>query len=153
MSKEILLNEIRYAERLCQRTARLYRKLQAAGTFLAVVGGSAMASALTPSLPTWLGVAGAAVFAVFGAAMIAVRPADKAATNEADAKRYTKLRTDAVAMDEDAIRVALNKTREGDVAEVEPLREVAFNDVVREAGREDQVVPLRLLQRVLSAVA
>lgn len=150
---DILSNEIRYAERLCLRTARLYRRLQTGGVFLTIVGGSATLSALSATVPRSVSVIGAICFALFGALMIAIRPAEKALANEADAKRYAQLRTLASTMEADALRAALAKARETDTAEVEPLRAVAFNDVVLEVGRNDQVLPLSVQQRLLAALA
>lgn len=149
----ILLSEARYAERLCQRTARLYRRLGTAGVFLAIVGGSATLSALADGVPGWISAAGAAALAVFGALLVAVRPAEKAAANEADARRYAQLRTAAAGMDAPTLRTALAKARESDTQEVEPLRAVAFNDVALEIGRADQLIALTLPQRLLAALA
>lgn len=149
----ILVNEARYAERLCQRTARLYRRLQAFGVFATVIGGSAVLTALSQQVPAWVSLVGVTVMTAFAAALLAIRPADKAATNEADAKRYARLRTEAHRMDTAALREALNRCRESDTPEIESLRDVAFNDVVREVGRQDQAVPLRLRQRALAALA
>lgn len=149
----ILLNEIRYAERLCLRTARLYRRAGAVCAFMAAVGGSAALGALLPQLPAAISLAGAVLMAVFGAAALVVRPADKAAANEADAKRYARLRTEAHGMDEGALQSALDKVRETDVPEIEPLRDVAWNDLVREIGCPQDAVPLRWQQRMLAAIA
>lgn len=151
--RAILLNEVRYSERLCQRTARYYRRLQSMGTFATVVGGSATLSALTSSVPPWVSLAGAAAFAVFGAALVTIRPADKAAANEADMKRYTRLRAESTGMTVEALRAALDKAREGDAIEVETLRAVAFNDVMHEIGREDKLIPLSGRQRALALIA
>jgi hypothetical protein len=151
--RAILLNEIRYAERLCQRTARLYRRLQAVGTFVAIAGGSAALLPLGMQLPPSVSAAGAAALALAAAALLAIRPADKAAANESDVRRYAKLRTDARGMDAAALRVALDKARESDTAEVEPLRDVAWNDLVREIGCEHDAVPLNPAQRLLAALA
>lgn len=148
-----VLNEIRYAERLCQRSARLYRRLQAVGVFGSILGGSATLGALSSQLPSGLSIVGAIAFAAFGAMQLAVRPAEKATSNEADAKRYAKLRSEAHAMDDTALVVALDKARETDTAEIEPLRDVAWNDVVTEIGAEDAAVPLRWNQRLLAALA
>lgn len=149
----VLLNEVRYAERLCQRTARLYRRLQTFGTFATVIAGSAAVSSAWHIAPPWVSVTGAVAFAVCGAALLAVRPADKAAANEADVKRYAKLRAESSSMDEAGLQMALNKAREGDTAEVEPLRDVAFNDVLAEVGRLDGQIALNWRQRLLSALA
>jgi len=48
---------------------------------------------------------------------------------------------------------ALAKARESDVAEIEPLRDVAWNDVVVEIGRPEVRVALRPTQRLLAALA
>lgn len=152
--REVAFSEIRYAERLCLRTARLYRRLQAIGTFLTVVSGSAVLTAFAQGVPMFVRVAGAVGFAVFGAALIAVRPADKAASNEADAKRYAQLRTAADGLESAAaVRAALDKARESDAAEVEGLRDVALNDVLQEIGRPDEVKSLSPKQRLLAALA
>lgn len=148
-----LLNQARYAERLCQRTARLYRRAQAVCTFAAIVGGSATLTALSSAVPGWVSMAGAVAFTVFGAALVVMRPADKAAANEADVRRYAKLRSDGLAMTADELAAALNKARESDAAEVEPLRDVAYNDVAREIGAPAAVVPLSMQQRLLAALA
>lgn len=151
--KEALLNEIRYSERLCQRTARLYRHVQAIGTFVTVAAASGPFFALAGKLPGWLGVTGALTFAVLGAAMLATRPADKAATNEADMKRYSALRADAQTMDAEALQAALNKARTGDAAEIEALRDVAYNDLVREIGRDEYATKLSWHQRLIASLA
>lgn len=151
----ILLNEVRYAERLCQRTARLYRRVQSAGTFLTVLGGSATLSSLSSQVPPWVAIAGAAAFTVFGALLLTVRPADKAASNEADCRRYAKVRAEAASASTstEQLRVALQKARESDTAEVESLRAVAFNDVMQEIGQEREAIPLRPTQKLLAALA
>ena len=148
-----LMNEVRYAERLCQRTTRLYRRVQTIGIFVTVVSGSAALSTLTGQMPAWVVVAGTAGFAVFGAMLLAVRPADKAAVNEADQRRYAKLRTDGFAMDAAALRIALSKAQESDAAEVELLRAVAYNDVGAEANATYAEIPLTWRQDMLAAMA
>ena len=90
-TKEQLVSEIRYAVRLTQRTARLYRNIQTTGTFLTILGGSAALASFAGNLPSWVLIAGAFLFTIAGAGLIAVRPADKAAMNEADVKRYQLL--------------------------------------------------------------
>ncbi|MES2743492.1 MAG: hypothetical protein V4754_21440, partial [Pseudomonadota bacterium] len=45
------------------------------------------------------------------------------------------------------------EARQSDAPEVEPLRDVAFNDVMLEIGCEDSLVNLGRSQRLLSALA
>lgn len=148
-----LTRQIRYAVRLTQRTARLYRRIQTAGTFLSVIGGSATLSLLSQSLPDWIGIAGAGLLALAGAGLIAIRPADKAAQNESDARRYLALAAKAHELDDVALAAALEEAHQADCPEIESLRDVAFNDMVAEYGRVDAAVPLTPAQRLLSSIA
>lgn len=153
MDRVQILNEARYAERLCQRTARLYRRAQSVGVFFTVLSGSAVMASAFDSVPRSVSLSAALAFAALGAAMLAVRPADKAAANEADVKRYAALRTQAASMSDEQLMVALQKARESDAPEVEPLRDVAYNDLVTEIGRADCTVPLTRRQKLLAALA
>ncbi|MCU4119341.1 hypothetical protein [Variovorax sp. N23] len=152
-SVEQLRSEARYAERLCHRTARLYRRAQTIGTFLTIVGGSGTLAALVHDVPGWIPSLGAILMAVFGAAMIAIRPGDKAAANESDAKRYSALLASTVGFSAEDFERALELARQSDAAEVEGLRNVAYNDVVREIGAESAAVELSRTERFLALVA
>ena len=151
--KAILLNEARYAERLTQRTGRLYRRVAWACTFAGVVGGSGVISILSPAYPKWFAVAGGILAALVAAVALTVRPLEKAILNEADAKKYAVLRTSGVTMTVDEFRHALNKARETDALEIETLRDVAYNDVMVEIGRDDLRVKLSPHQAVLGSLA
>ena len=148
-----LLNQIRYSQRLTERTARLYRRAHALGTFFSLLGGSAAMAAIGHIAPAAAGIAGVVVLAVFQAASGVMRPVDKAVANEADAKRYSALLVEAQTLDEPALRIALAKAQASDAAEIEPLRDVAYNDVVVEIGRPDSAVRLKLRQRILASLA
>lgn len=149
----ILINEIRYAQRITQRTARLYRRAATFLTFTAILGGSGLATSMSATLPQWLVVAGGVLLACTAAAGLSVRPLEKAIMNEQDLRKYTALETQAVSMNVDALRAALSKARESDVAEIELLRDVAYNDVVIESGRPDMKAALNLPQRFIAALA
>lgn len=151
--KQKLLDEARYAERLTQRTARLYRRVATFFTFLAVLGGSGTMAALSSSMPKWMSIGGAILLATTGAMALAIRPLEKAITNEADVRKYAALRTQGVAMDESQLEAALQKARETDAPEIELLRLVAFNDLLREIGRADMLEPLSTRQRLLETIA
>lgn len=152
-TKEELQAEIRYAIRLVERTARLYRKVQATSIALTIVGSSAALYALNSALPAWVTTVGAMLAAIFGAVLIAVRPADKAAQNEADIRRYRALLTKSVKMPDDLLAEALEEAHQGDAPEIEPLRDVAYNDMAIELGRSDAVVSLTTVQRLLAKMA
>ena len=55
-TKDQVLGEIRYAQRLAQRTARLYRRIQAFSTFLAILGGAGVMSAMSTRFPVWVSI-------------------------------------------------------------------------------------------------
>ena len=150
---ETLLSEIRYNERLCTRTARLYRKTSAAMTFFGILGGTAVLSALLQKFPPWVSLSGAAVFAAIGALSVSMKPVEKAIGAEADGKRYTQLKARARQMAPAELREALEKLQENDVPEIESLRMVAFNDTVTERGRPEQAVPLSFRQRFVAMLA
>lgn len=149
----ILLNEIRYAERLTQRTARLYRHLSSAFVFIGVLGGSSVLASAAEGMPAWLSAAGLGVLAVAGALAIATKPLEKAVANEAEARKYAALRTKAASLTAEQLLVELQKARESDIPELELLREVAYNDLVQEVGRSDLCTPLNIPQRLVSALA
>lgn len=151
--RAVLIGEIRYAIRLTERTARLYRRVQTVGVFLSIVGGSGALSLLSAQVPIWIGMAGSALLALSGAALIAIRPADKAAQNEYDKRRYAALIAKQAGLTDEQLAVAIDEAHQGDVQEVEPLRAVAYNDVALELNRPDQIIALSPAQRVLAALA
>lgn len=146
-------HEVRIAQRLCERTARLYRRAHAIATFLNVLGGTAAISASASWSPAWLPPVGVLVLAAIGAASLAVRPAEKAALAEADVRKYAELQTEGNSLDDKAFAAALSKARVTDVPDIEPLRDVAYNDVMREIGRPELAAPLRIDQRLLAMAA
>ena len=149
----ILLGEIRYAERLTQRTARLYRRAATFCTFVAVLGGSSLMASVAAGAPAWLKFLGLALLALAGAAAISVRPLEKAIANEADARKYASLRTQGQTMDDVQLDAALQKARESDVPEVELLRDIAYNDLLMEIGRQDMRTALSGRQKLLEVIA
>lgn len=153
MTKEGLQSEIRYAVRLTERTARLYRRVQSVSMFLSILGGSAAIATLSGQLPGWVTAAGGILLAGAGAALIAIRPADKAAQNEVDCRRYQALMARSVTMNEAEIQRALEEARQNDAPEIDSLRDVAYNDIALEHGRPDAVIPLTVTQRLLAALA
>lgn len=151
--KDQLIGEIRYAIRLTQRTARLYRKVQTFGVFLSIIGGSAAIVAIADNIPAWVSAFGAALLTVAGAMLIAVRPADKAAQNESNVKRYQILMAHASDMNAEQLQRAIEESRAADTAEIESLRNVAYNDVVLEYNRPDALLELTTLQKILRNLA
>jgi len=90
---------------------------------------------------------------VAGAMLIAVRPADKAAQNESDVKRYQILMAHASDMNPEQLQRAIEESRAADTAEIESLRNVAYNDVALEYNRPDALLELTTLQKILRNLA
>ena len=63
------------------------------------------------------------MLAVAGAALIAIRPADKAAQNEADVRRYQALmpKAENSTVTDEQLVVAIEEARQGDAAQIESL--------------------------------
>ncbi len=150
---EQLQAEIRYAMRLCQRTARLYRRIQSLFTFFTVLAGSSALVSVSANLPAAITLTAAFIFAMAGAANLAARPADKIAINEADVRKYAALLLKSETLDPAHMRILIAEARQSDAPEVEPLRNIVFNDVMLETGREKFVIPLTITQRLFDAIA
>lgn len=152
-SREQVLGEIRYAQRLCQRTSRLYRRAQTTFTFISIVAGSAALVAVSSKLPVHFAMLSGLVFAVFTALNLSIRPAERIAQNDADVKKYAALIAKATELDVPAILKLLAEARQTDAPEIEPLRDVAFNDLMLEFNRAEEMIPLSRSQKLLAALA
>ena len=117
-TKEQLHAEIRYAQRLCQRTARLYRRAQTTFTFLSIVAGSGALVSVSAQQPHSLTIGLAAAFACFAAANIAMRPAEKVAQNDSDVKKYAALLSKSESLAPPQIAQLLAEARQTDAPEV-----------------------------------
>lgn len=151
-TKDDLQFNLRYAQRLCQRTARFYRRLQTTLTFISLLAGSSAVAALAAQMPVpsaWL----LAGFAVFGCVNLAIRPADKIAANEADVRKYGALLAKVNATDVATLQQMLDEARLSDTSEIEPLRPVAYNDVVLEIAEPEALIPLSPMQKLMGALA
>jgi hypothetical protein len=146
--------EARYAARLTERTARMYRHIADTCAAIAFIGFSGTALQILDMVPRGYALAFAFVTILASAVLFITRPGDKAFQNECDSRRYKALLARAHDMSADEFALALKDAREQDCPqEVESLRHVAYNDTVREIGREDCVKKLTFRERVLDALA
>lgn len=102
-----------------------------------------------PMQSAWL----LAGFAVFGCINLALRPADKIAANDADVRKYGALLAKISVLDAATLQQMLDEARLSDTAEVEPLRPVAYNDVVLEIDEPDSLIALSPMQKLMGALA
>jgi hypothetical protein len=150
--KEQLQIELRYAQRFCQRSVRFYRRIQTTLTFISMLAGSSAIAAIAAQMPmaaTWM----MAAFAIFGILNFAIRPAEKIAALHADVRKYAALITKSDSLDAAAILHLLHEARQTDSEEIEPLRAVAYNDVMLEIDETDSLIPLTPMQKLMSALA
>lgn len=150
--KEDLYFKLRYAQRLCQRTARFYRRVQTALTFISLLAGSSAVATLAAQLPTqsaWL----LATFAIFGCINLAVRPAERIAANESDVRKYGALLAKLNFLETSALQQLLDEARQSDTTEIEHLRPVAYNDIALEVDEPDAIIPLTPMQKLMGALA
>ncbi len=96
---------------------------------------------------------GAGLLAVVGAAVLAIKPADRAAVNDADVRKYAELLKEAPALSDLDFSTALAKARITDAPELEALRDVAYNDLVSEIGQPELASRLSLAQRLIASLA
>lgn len=150
---EVIRNEIRYGQRLAERTARLYRRLQTLGTFSAVLAGSGTLTALIPHMPGAVPVVSGVLMSLIGAALVAIRPADKAAASEVDARRYAALIVKYQRLSVAELDEALREVQASSPPEIEALRNVVYNDVVTEVGQLSYRVPLNRSERLIAVLA
>lgn len=120
---------------------------------MTIVGGSAVVAAIGDRVSDPIATVGLALFVFAGALLIAIRPADKVAQNDSDVRRYKALMSKSVTLTESELEKALEEARLSDTQEIEPLRDVAYNDVAIECARPEFVVKLRPLQKLLAALA
>ena len=152
-TKEELRAEVRYSQRLCQRTARLYRRVRTTSTFLRVTAGSAALVSVASNLPPEFALLSATAFSVFAAVNRAIRPAEWIAQNDSDVQKYAVLLAKSEDLEVPSLRQLIAEAQQTDAPEVEPLRDVAFNDVMREINREDALIPISRAQKFLGAIA
>jgi len=152
LDKEQLQIELRYAQRFCQRSVRFYRRIQTTFTFISMLAGSSAIAAVAAQMPataTWM----LAAFSIFGIANFAIRPAERIAAFQADLRKYAALITKADYLDAEAIQHLLHEARQSDAEEIEPLRAVAFNDVMLEIDEPGALIPLTPIQKLIGALA
>jgi len=92
-------------------------------------------------------------FAIFGCLDMSIRPAERIAANDADVRKYAALLAQAHTLDAIAIAALLSEARQSDSNEIEPLRAVAYNDVMLEINRPDALIELDHFQKLIGALA
>ncbi len=72
---------------------------------------------------------------------------------EADIRKYGALLAKVQTLDAVTLQQQLNEARQSDAAEVEPLRAVAYNDVVLESYEPEALIKLTPMQKLIGVLA
>ncbi|MRW85834.1 hypothetical protein GJ698_17295 [Pseudoduganella sp. FT26W] len=90
---------------------------------------------------------------MFGIANFAIRPAERIAAFQADGRKYAALIAKADHLDAETIQHLLHEARQSDAEEIEPLRAVAYNDVMLEIDEPEALIPLTPMQKLMGVLA
>lgn len=133
-SRFATLFNLRYAGRVLERHARLWRRIDGAVRLAALMAGSSAIAALgaqNQSAAIGLGL----VFAALQAVEFALRPADAAARAMAMRRQYAQLLAREARLDGAALSEAYAElVAADDIVVSEALRRLAYNDVAQERG-------------------
>jgi hypothetical protein len=151
--KFALLRELRYAERLARRTARMYRRMDTA-CILTVIGAGSLSLAMLANhhLPAALSIASGAVAALAAVVVLTVRPLEKGFTHRLQARKYAALDAASIHMALQDLRRECHAVQKITTRHIKPLHDIVCNDMMLEIGRPDLVLPLRIHQKLLCVV-
>lgn len=134
MSRHDTLFALRYAVRVLERHARMWRRIDGLIRFSALLAGSSAFAGLMAANSTTALVAGI-VFAVLQSVEFAIRPAEIAARSMTAKKPYGDILARQAELDDAQLESAYQRcVAEDDVIVPENLRYLAYNDVVQERG-------------------
>lgn len=144
---------IRYGMRLDELHRRLYGRLSTTISVVLLVAGSTAFATLfggSATLAGWAGLIVACVTAID----VKLSPAVRASMAAASARRFGELRALVHDRELDEIRRRLAALQAESLdGEIDVLRWVAWNDVMREAGHFDRVKQAGRWQRLIAACA
>jgi DNA-binding transcriptional regulator YdaS (Cro superfamily) len=136
------LFELRFAERVLERQARFWRRIDLIFRFFGLLSGTAAFAAITQSNQIFTLTFGI-LFAVLQTLEYTVTPSEKAAAAAQESKRYAAAIARQQQVTPEELRQDLLDIRVADtVTAFEPLRRLAYNDVATEQGSSDYCFPL-----------
>ena len=131
---------------------RFYRRLDTMLNLAQLVGGSAAALAALQKEPQAVVFAGISL-AVCAAVALVVQPGIKAEQHRACKAQWRAIKGGAVTLSDDALHRAVTDLQGGGPLGLAALSVPSFNAAVCATGREDQVRPVSLVQRLTDALA
>lgn len=128
------LFNLRYAVRVLERHARLWRRIDGAVRLVALLAGSGAIGAIGAE-NSKIAIALGAVFALFQAIEFALRPAEIAARSMSQRREYASVFAKERSFDDATLAEAYaDMVAADDIIVSESLRHLAYNDVVLERG-------------------
>jgi hypothetical protein len=144
--------QLRYVIRLHQLHRRLYRRVEMGMSFASIVAGSAALLPVWQQMPGGLMLSGIAL-AIIGAISAVGGLAEAAAQRNVTIRQLNRALERAADAAVSAAEIdAANLASESHV-DIEALRYIAYNDVLRAGGHTDGMQPETPWQRVMRAVA
>jgi hypothetical protein len=140
----------RYAARISERSARAWQKLSTLLAFIEILGGSAAMAAYVANNAE-LSAATGLVLALCVAIQHTLSPAEKAMIERQFFSRFMALLSDRTLTLDDLNQRLATLCSEPDFA-FEALRNPAYNDVAREKGRDEALIPLSWLQKTVAII-
>lgn len=148
-----VLFELRYGERVLERQARFWRRIDAITRMLGLFSGTVAFAAITHENQTLTMVFGV-IFALFQALEFTVMPGSKAAEAYQASKLYTAVLAEQSRIPLDELIQKLHDTRIKDnVIAFEALREPAYNDVAIEKGHPEACFKLTFSSKIMRMLA
>lgn len=143
--------DVRYGRRLNYLHAKLYKNINTLFSFVNLLCGTAAFGAYTTNNTNIILDIGL-VMAASSILSIIANPAIKAAEFSEKSRYYAKLNADAPALSLTELEQQL-ATLQGDTTPlIEAFRTIAYNDNLRENGREDALIPASLWQSFLNLI-
>ncbi len=149
MSRYETLFALRYAVRVLERHARMWRRIDGLIRFAGLLSGMSAFAALTAASQSATMLAGI-VFAILQAIEFAIRPAEIAAQSMSAKKPYGDVLARQATLDDSSLEAAYQRcVADDDVIVPETLRFLAYNDVVSENGGDPSALyTISLWQRL-----
>lgn len=146
---------LRYAVRVLERQARLWRHIDGAFRMLAILSGSSALAAMLTQQASAISISGMVAFAVFQAVEFSAQPGLKAAEAWAERKPYLSIISKQSRLSDTELEQAYQDALEQDgVLAFESIRRLAYNDVTIEKGcAASALFPLNRWQRIVSILA
>lgn len=137
-SRDDTLFSLRYAVRVLERYARMWSLVGAGLKATSILSGTVALAALTGT-NTRVAVALGVVFAALQALEYALGPAEKRAEALAERRNYARVLAAEATMDDPALEAAYQRVvADDELVIIQRLRELAYNDVVREQGKDER---------------